>query len=171
MVRSNEVTFQGNPMTLLGPKIEPGQIAPAFTVTANDLSDLKSATYAGKVVLLSVVPSLDTSVCATQTKRFNQEATKLGQDVVVLTISMDLPFAQKRFRGTEGIERVITGSDYKHRAFGEAYGVLIQELGLLARSVFVIGRDGRVTYAQYVSEMTHEPEYAPVLAAVAQARK
>jgi len=130
------------------------------------ISDLRCAAYHGKILVLSVVPSLDTPVCATQTRTFNQRATQLGQDVTVLTVSMDLPFAQKRFCGAEGIERVVTASDYKHRAFGAAFGVLIKELGLLARAVFVLDRQGQVVHAEYVPEVTHEPNYDAALAAV-----
>jgi len=143
-----------------------GSEAPHFTLMANDLSDLRSDAYHGKVLVLSVVPSLDTPVCAIQTRTFNQRATQLSKDVVVLTISMDLPFAQKRFCGAEGIERVITASDYKHRAFGPAFGVLIKELGLLARAVFVLDRQGKVVHAEYVPEVTQEPNYDAALAAV-----
>ncbi len=164
--RTGVITFQGNPLTLIGPAIKAGSEAPHFTLTANDLSDLRCDTYHGKVRVLSVVPSLDTPLCAVQTRTFNQKATQLSEDTIVLTISMDLPFAQKRFCGAEGIERVITASDYKHRSFGPAYGVLIKELGLLARAVFVLDRKNKVVHAEYVPEVTHEPNYDAALAAV-----
>lgn len=164
--RNGEITFKGNPLTLIGPKLKVGSEAPHFTLTANDLSDLRCDAYRGKIVVLSVVPSLDTPVCAVQTRTFNQQATRLEKDVVVLTVSMDLPFAQKRFCGAEGIDRVVTASDYKYRTFGEAFGVLIKELGLLARAVFVLDRRGKVVYAEYVPEVTHEPDYEKALAAV-----
>lgn len=164
--RTGVTAFQGKPLTLIGPAVKVGSEAPHFVLTANDLSDLPCEKYHGRVRVLSVVPSLDTPVCATQTRTFNQHATQLADDVVVLTISMDLPFAQKRFCGAEGIERVLTASDYKHRAFGPAYGVQIKELGLLARAVFVLDRRNKVTYAEYVPEVTHEPKYDAVLAAV-----
>lgn len=164
--RSGVTAFQGKPLTLIGPAVKVGSEAPHFVLTANDLSDLPCEKYHGRVRVLSVVPSLDTPVCATQTRTFNKHATQLADDVVVLTISMDLPFAQKRFCGAEGLERVITASDYKHRVFGPAYGVHIKELGLLARAVFVLDRRNRVTYAEYVPEVTHEPKYDAVLAAV-----
>ena len=167
--RAGVITFKGGPLTLVGPEIAVGSPAPKFTLTGNDLSDVSSTAYAGKILLLSVVPSLDTPVCATQTRTFNQRATKLDAKVEVLTVSMDLPFAQKRFCGAEGIERVVTASDYKHRTFGEAYGVLIKELGLLARAVFVIDTTGKVAHAQYVPEVTNEPDYDAALAAVAAA--
>jgi thiol peroxidase len=135
-------------------------------VVANDLSEARLSQYRGKIVLLAAVPSLDTSVCSTETHRFNQEAVSLGSDVVVLTISMDLPFAQKRWCGAEGVQRVVTLSDHRDASFGLAYGVLIKELRLLARSVFVIGRDGKIVYEQLVPEMTKEPDYNAALAAV-----
>jgi thioredoxin-dependent peroxiredoxin len=164
--RSGAITFQGQPLTLIGPALKVGNEAPHFTLTANDLSDLQCEMYHGKLLVISVVPSLDTPVCATQTRTFNQRATQLASDVVILTVSMDLPFAQKRFCGAEGIQRVITASDYKHRAFGPAFGVLIKELGLLARAVFVLDRKGKVIHAEYVPEITKEPDYGAALAAV-----
>lgn len=167
--RANAVKFKGKPVTLIGKQVRKGDTAKPFQLTANDLSDLRSETYKGKVIVLSVVPSLDTSVCAAQTRRFNQEAAGLSKDVAIVTVSMDLPFAQSRFCGAEGIDRVVTASDYKHRSFGEAYGVLIQELGLLARAVFVIDKAGKIVHAQYVPEITTEPDYASALEAVRKA--
>ncbi|MBU0640652.1 MAG: thiol peroxidase [Planctomycetes bacterium] len=164
--REGVITFKGNPLTLIGPALKPGDESPHFTLTANDLSDLSCTAYHGQVVALSVVPSLDTPVCATQTRTFNQQATQLWSEVIVLTVSMDLPFAQRRFCGAEGIERVITASDYKHRTFGPAFGVLIKELGLLARAVFVIDRNGKLVHVEYVPEVTSEPNYEAALAAV-----
>jgi thiol peroxidase len=116
--------------------------------------------------VLSVAPSLDTPVCAAQTRTFNKAAAGLSGDVAILSVSLDLPFALARFCGAEGIERVITATDYKYRNFGEAYGVFVRELGLLARAVFVIGKDDRIAHAEYVREMTQEPDYAAALAAV-----
>lgn len=164
--RSGVITFKGNPLTLIGAALKAGSEAPHFTLTANDLSDLRCEAYHGKVLVISVVPSLDTPVCAMQTRTFNQRATQLSKDVIVLTVSMDLPFAQKRFCGAEGIERVVTASDYKHRTFGPTFGVLIKELGLLARAVFVLDRAGKVVHAEYVGEVTNEPNYDAALAAV-----
>lgn len=164
--RSNAATMKGNPLTLLGPELKAGDAAPDFAATGGDLTDMRLSSLRGKVVLLSVVPSLDTSVCAVQTRRFNQEATGLADDVVVLTLSMDLPFAQKRFCAAEGIERVVTVSDYKNREAGLAYGVLMKELGLLNRAVFVIDRSGKIAHAQYVRENTQEPDYATALQAI-----
>ncbi len=164
--REGVATFKGNPLTLLGPAMTPGTPSPHFTLTAGDLSDLSCEQYHGKVLVLSVVPSLDTPVCATQTRTFNERATNLSDDVVVLTVSLDLPFAQQRFCGAEGIARVITASDYKRRTFGPAFGVLIKELGLLARAVFVIDRAGQVVYVEYVPEVTSEPNYDAALEVV-----
>ncbi len=168
--RSGAVKFKGQPMTLVGPALRVGSEAPHFTLTANDLSDLSSEKYAGKRLVLSVVPSLDTPVCATQTRTFNQRATQLADDVIVLTVSMDLPFAQKRFCAAEGLDRVVTASDYKYHSFGPAFGVLVKELGLLGRAVFVLDRSGKAVHVEYVGEMTSEPDYAAALAAVSSAR-
>ena len=164
--RSGAVTFKGNPMTLEGNEVKVGDTAPHFTLTANDLSDLSCEQLHGKVRVLSVVPSIDTPVCATQTRKFNEAATKLSSDVEVITVSMDLPFAQKRFCGAEGIDRVQTASDFKYRSFGEAYGARLKELGLLTRAVFVVNRDNKVVHAQYVGEVTEEPDYDTALNAV-----
>ena len=162
------VTFKGNPITLSGHGASKGDPAPPFTLVANDLSPKSLADYRGKVIVLSSVPSLDTGICSTETKRFNQEAAKLGDDVVILTVSRDLPFAQKRWCGAEGVDRVVTLSDFRHSDFGEKYGVTITDgplEGLLARCVFVIDREGRVVYRQLVPEIAQEPDYDPVLAA------
>jgi thiol peroxidase len=167
--RANAATFKGSSLALLGPEIRAGDQAPEFKLVGNDLADIDSATFHGKVRVLSVAPSLDTPVCATQTRRFNQEAVNVSEDVVILSVSLDLPFALARFCGAEGIERVVTASDYKYRSFGEAYGVYIRELGLLTRAVFVVGRDDKVVHAQYVPEVTNEPDYAAALAAVKEA--
>ena len=164
--RANAVTFKGKPLTLLGAEIKPGQTAPTFKVVGKDLADIVFESFRGKMVVLSVAPSLDTPVCAMQTRRFNKEATELSNDVVILSVSMDLPFALARFCGAEGINRVIAASDYKYRAFGETYGVLVRELGLLARAVFVVDKNAKVVYVEYVPEMTNEPNYASALRAV-----
>jgi thiol peroxidase len=164
--RANAATFKGKPLTLVGPELKVGDQAPHFKLVGNDLSDVDCSSFHGKVRVLSVAPSLDTPVCAAQTRRFNQEAVDLSGDVVILSVSLDLPFALSRFCGAEGIERVLTASDYKYRSFGEAYGVYIRELGLLARAVFVIGKDDRIVHAEYVSEVTNEPDYAAALKAV-----
>ena len=164
--RTDAVKFKGGPMTLIGPEIKAGDQAPHFKLVGNDLADIECESFHGKVRVLSVAPSIDTPVCATQTRTFNKEAAGLSEDVVILCISVDLPFALKRFCGAEGIDRVITASDYKYRAFGEAYGVYVRELGLLARAVFVLNREGKVVHAEYVPEMTNEPDYAAALKAV-----
>ena len=164
--RTGAVTFKGKPMTLIGPEIKVGDQAPHFKVVGNDLADVECKSFHGKVRVLSVAPSVDTPVCAVQTRTFNKEAAGLSKDVVVLSVSLDLPFALKRFCGAEGIERVITTSDYKYREFGDAYGVVIRELGLLTRAVFVINQEGKIIHAEYVSEVTNEPDYAAALKAV-----
>ncbi|MFA5516926.1 MAG: thiol peroxidase [Desulfuromonadales bacterium] len=160
------VKFKGNPMTLLGEDILVGSQAPEFQVVTNDLKPVTLRDSAGKVRLITVVPSLDTGVCDTMTRTFNQKAAALPESVVAYTISLDLPFAQKRWCGNAGIEKVQTLSDYQDRAFGLAYGVLIKELKLLARAVFVIDQKGMVAYREIVPEVTDEPDYDAALAAV-----
>lgn len=164
--RPGAVTMKGTPLTLLGPAISVGDAAPDFEALNNDLQPVHLSQFKGKTVILSSVPSLDTPVCDMETRRFNQEAEKLGDDVVVLTISMDLPFAQKRWCGAAGVTRVLTLSDHRDASFGQTYGVLIKELRLLARAVFVVGKDGLIKHAQLVKELTEEPDYAAVLNAV-----
>jgi thiol peroxidase len=165
-VRPAKVTFKGGPLTLLGGEVHVGSAAPDVEVQANDLSMKKISDYRGHILVLSAVPSLDTPVCSVETRRFNQEAAGLGENVRVLTISMDLPFAQKRWCAAEGIDRVETLSDHFHARFGEAYGVLIKELRLLARAIFVVDPKGFVRYVQLVNEVTDEPDYDEVIAAV-----
>ena len=164
--RPGAVTFQGNPLTLLGQEIKVGDTAPEFEALDNGLSPVKLSAFQGKILIISAVPSLDTPVCDLETRRFNAEAAKLGQEVVVLTISMDLPFAQKRWCGAAGVTHVTTLSDHKEAAFGLAYGVLIKELRLLTRAVFVVDRKGAVRYVELVREITHEPDYDAALKAV-----
>jgi thioredoxin-dependent peroxiredoxin len=168
--RQGVVTRAGAPLTLVGPELNVGDAAPDFALTRNDMTSARLADFAGKTVLLSCVPSLDTKVCDLETRRFNEEAANLP-GVTVLTVSMDLPFAQARWCGAHDIKNVITLSDYKTHDFGVAYGVLIREMGLLARTVFVIGRDGRIAYIQRVPDITHEPDYAAALAAARAAAK
>jgi len=163
--RTGAVTFHGNPLTLIGPELSPGDQAPDAVLLDNDLSPVLLSSFAGKVQIISVVPSLDTPVCDIQTRRFNEEAGKLGEDIAVLTISMDLPFAQKRWMFQGNVENIQTLSDHRDAAFGEAYGVLIKELRLLTRSVFVVDRDGTIKYIEIVPEMTSEPNYDAALAA------
>ncbi len=157
--RQNAITFAGNPLTLAGSEIKVGQQAPDFQVIANDLSSVSLKDFEGKVKVFSIVPSLDTGVCDAQTRWFNQFATSLSNDVVVLTVSMDLPFAQKRFCGAAGIENVITLSDYRYASFGEAYGVLIDELRLLTRAIVIADKDNVVRYVEIVPEVTTPPNY------------
>jgi thioredoxin-dependent peroxiredoxin len=166
--RTGTVTFKGTPVTLVGTEIRPGQPAPDFTATDNGLQPVRLGTARGKVVVLSTVPSLDTPVCDTETRRFNEEASRLGEGVEVWTISMDLPFAQKRWCGAAGVSRVKTLSDFRDRSFGQAYGTLIKDgplAGLEARAVFVVGKDGQVKHVEYVKEVTTEPNYEAALAA------
>ncbi len=164
--RSGIITFKGNPMTLLGPELKVGDKAPDFAAVDTTLTPVTLASHAGKIQVISAVPSLDTPVCDTETRRFNQEAASLPDSVVVLTVSLDLPFAQKRWCGAAGIDRVTTVSDYRERSFGQNYGVLIKELLLLSRCIFVIDADGVIRYIQQVPEVTSEPDYAAVMAAV-----
>ncbi|MEX1017005.1 MAG: thiol peroxidase [Phycisphaeraceae bacterium] len=163
--RSGAVTFKGNPVTLEGNEVKVGQKAPAVQLVGTDLSGKSLSDYPGKVKLIVVVPSLDTSVCDTEVRKFNEEATSLGDDVVVLTVSMDLPMAQKRWCGAAGVDRVACLSDYKDHSFGKAWGVRIKELGLLARSVFVVDKDDTVQYVQLVPEIAQEPDYDEALSA------
>jgi thiol peroxidase len=164
--RKGVITFMGNPLTLVGPSLKVGDKAPNFTVLDNALNPVQLSAYKGKVCILSSVPSLDTPVCDLETRRFNQEAATLGPDVSVLTVSMDLPFAQKRWCGAAGVDKVTTLSDHRDASFGTTYGTLIKELRLLARCVFVVDRDGVIRYIQVVKEVTQEPDYAAVLEAV-----
>jgi thiol peroxidase len=163
---SGAITMKGNPLTLVGPELSVGNSAPDVEVLGNDLNPVKLSSFKGKICVISVVPSLDTPVCDLQTRRFNDEAGKLGGDVVILTISMDLPFAQKRWCGAAGVDKVATFSDHRAAAFGEAYGVLIKELRLLARAIFVVDKQGTVQYRQLVKEVTDEPDYAAALEAI-----
>ncbi|WP_059103796.1 thiol peroxidase [Shouchella shacheensis] len=164
----SQITFKQNPVTLIGTPVQVGDTAPDFTVLANDLSEVSLADSKGRVRLISVVPSIDTGVCDQQTRKFNEEAATLG-DAKVLTISVDLPFAQKRWCGAVGIENVQTLSDHRDLSFGEAYGVAIKELRLLARSVFVVDAKNKIVHAEYVSEVTNHPDYEAALEAARKA--
>lgn len=164
--RNGMITFQGNPLTLLGAELKVGDSAPDVTLLANDLSPVQLSSYKGKVCVVSVVPSLDTPVCDMQTRKFNEQAGNLGDNVVILTMSMDLPFAQARWCGAAGVDKVVTLSDHRDAAFGAAFGVLIKELRLLARAVFVVDKNGIIQYIQLVKEVTEEPDYNAVLEAV-----
>ena len=164
--RAGLITMMGGPLTLLGQELKVGDVAPDVEILNNDLAPVKLSSFKGKIVVLCSVPSLDTPVCDMETRRFNEEASGLGDDVVVLTVSMDLPFAQKRWCGAAGVDRVTTLSDHRDAAFGTAYGVLIKELRLLARAIFVVDREGVLQYIQLVEEVTKEPDYQAVLEAV-----
>lgn len=160
------VTLQGNPLSLGGSEVAVGQAAPDFTVVNNDLQPVTLSGAQGKVIILSAVPSVDTPVCDTETRRFNEEAAKLGEGIEIWTLSMDLPFAQKRWCGAAGVEQVKTLSDFRDRAFAEGYGVLIANgplAGITARAVFVVGKDGTLKHVEYVSEIANEPDYDAAL--------
>lgn len=163
--RAGITTFKGAPVTLLGPELKVGDTAPDFRVVDTALTDVTLDDYKGKTKIISAVPSLDTPVCDAETRRFNREAAQLPDSIVVLTISLDLPFAQKRWCAGAGIDRVTTLSDYRERSFAVAYGVLIKELKLLSRSIFVVDGDNTIRYIQHVPEITAEPDYAAVVEA------
>ncbi len=164
--RKGAVTMRGNPLTLLGKELQVGDAAPDLEVLNNDLAPVKLSAYRGSVCVVSTVPSLDTPTCDMETRRFNQEAANLGPDVNILTVSTDLPFAQKRWCGAAGVDKVTTLSDHRDAAFGEAYGVLIKELRLLARAVFVVDQEGVIRFIELVEEIAEEPNYDAVLSAV-----
>ncbi len=161
--RNDVIKMKGNPLTLIGDEVKVGDTAPDFTVLDDSLSPVKLSDFKGKTVIIVSVPSVDTPTCDLEAKRFNQEAGKFGDDVVILTISMDLPFAQARWCAAGGVENIKLLSDYRDRAFGNNFGVLIKELGLLARTIFVVDKEGKVQYIQYVEETTEEPNYDEVL--------
>ncbi len=164
--RKDVVKFKGNPLTLMGNELKAGDAAPDAEVLANDLSEVKLSGFRGKVCVICTVPSLDTPVCDIQTRKFNEQAASLGNDVVVLTISMDLPFAQQRWCGAANVENVQTLSDHHKAEFGTAFGILIKELRLLARTVFVVDKEGIIRYIEIVDEVTNEPDYEAALSAV-----
>lgn len=160
------ITFGGDKVTLVGKQVEVGEKAPAFKATKNDLSEFNSEDLKGKVVIYSIAPSLDTSVCAIQAKKFNHDALDLSDDVVIVTITEDLPFAQKRFCANEDIKNLEMVSDYKEREFGEKYGFLMDEHKLLARGVVVVDKEGEIAYVEYVPEVTNEVNFDAALEAV-----
>ena len=164
--RKDLVTMKGNPLVLLGEEVKVGQQAPDVDLLANDLSAVKISSFKGKVLVIAAVPSLDTSVCDVETRRFNEEAAKLGDNVAIITVSVDLPFAQKRWCGAAGIKNVQTLSDHRDTSFGLKYGVLIRDLRLLARAVFVLDKSGIVRYIDIVKEVASEPDYKSALEAV-----
>ena len=155
---TGKITFKGNPLTLLGNDVKVGDKAPDFTVLSAALAPVKLSDYDGKVRVIAVYPSIDTGVCQAQNRRFNAEATNLG-DAVILSVSCDLPFAQSRFCAAEGLDKVVTLSDHKDVDFGSKYGYLIKELRLLARGTVVVDKDGTVKYVEFVPEVTDEPNY------------
>jgi len=161
--RQGLITIQGNPLTLVGDEVKVGNRPPDVKLLDNDLNPVKLSSYLGKVLVIASVPSLDTPVCDIETRRFNDEAANLGPDIELVTISMDLPFAQKRWCGVAGVTRVKTLSDHRQAGFGMAYGVLIKELRLLARAIFILDREGTVQYVQLVKEVANEPNYEEVL--------
>jgi thiol peroxidase len=166
--RKGVVTMKGKPLTLQGPALKVGDVAPDFTVVDRQWNRVSLSDLKGKVVLISSVVSVDTSVCAVQTKRFNEEAAKLPGDVVILALSDDLPFALGRYCGAEGVDRIQVLSDHLSDSFGKAYGVLINEMRLLTRAIFVVDTEGRIAYVQIVPEVTDHPDYGAALGAVRQ---
>lgn len=163
---SAAVSLHGNPLTLMGPVLNVGDTVPDVEVLDNDLNAVKLSAFKGKICVISAVPSLDTPTCDVETRRFNETAGQLGDDVVILTVSTDLPFAQKRWCGAAGVDKVVTLSDHRDTVFGSAFGVLIKELRLLARSIFVVDRNGVIQYIQHVKELSEEPDYDAVIEAV-----
>ena len=166
MEKKTVVTMKGNPLTLDGTEIKVGQKAPGFQALSYDLESKSLADFKGRIKLIASVPSLDTPVCDTEIKRFNDEASKVSKDVVIIFISMDLPFAQKRFCQEFDINKVKTLSDHREASFGLNYGVLIKELRLLARAIFIIGKDDTVKYVQFVKELSSPPDYDAALKAL-----
>ena len=164
MERKGKITFLGNPLTLIGTETKIGEKAENFTVLDKELKEISLKDFTGKIKLISVTPSLDTPVCDIQARRFNQEAAKLPDDVVIMNISMDLPFAISKFCTTAGIDKVKAYSDHRDASFGNAYGVLIKELRLLARSIFIIDMDDTIRYIELVPELSHQPDYDKALA-------
>ena len=161
MERKNVITFKGGPLTLVGPELKIGDTAPDFTGVDAGLKPVKLSDFKGKTVVISAVPSLDTPVCETQTKRFNKEAA--GLNAKILTVSLDLPFAQKRFCDAFSIQNVTVLSDYKDHDFANKYGLMIKELGLLTRAVIVVGSNGEISHIEIVKEVTQEPNYQAAL--------
>ncbi len=162
----HQTTFKGAPLALGGKPLKVGDMLPPFKLTGSDMQDVRSDTFKGKPLVIAAVPSLDTPTCAIETKRFNEEVAKHQKSFTVLTVSMDLPFAQKRWCGTEGVENVVTASDFKYREFGPAFGVAITDWGLLARAVFVADASGKLTHVEYVAKVEEEPDYGAALKAL-----
>jgi thioredoxin-dependent peroxiredoxin len=172
MAEARSVTLKGNPVALGGAEIKAGDPAPDFTAINTSLQPVSLRDAKGKVIIISSVPSLDTAVCDTETRRFNEEASRLGDAIEIWTVSMDLPFAQKRWCGAAGIDRVKTLSDFRQHSFGQSYGVRIEDgplAGVNARAVFVVGKDGKVKHVEYVKEIATEPDYSAALDAAKEA--
>jgi thiol peroxidase len=166
MERKNAVTIKGSPLTLLGEEVKVGLSAPSFKVLDNELQDVSSEDLKGRIRLIASVPSLDTPVCDLEIKRFNEEAVKLSKELAIIFISMDLPFAQKRFCQVNEIKQVVTFSDHRNADFGFKYGVLIKELRLLSRAIFVIDKGNIIRYTEYVPELSSHPDYTAALNAL-----
>ena len=166
MERPAATTMRGNPLTLIGPELKPGDKAPDFKLVDNSLKDVRLADTGGQVRIISVVPSLDTPVCQKQTKNFNQQLAAYGDKINAITVSLDLPFAMNRFCGAEGITSLKSVSDYQDRSFGQNWGMLIEELKILARGTFVLDANGKVVYAEQVKEVAEETNYDAALAAL-----
>lgn len=167
--RKGAVTMRGNPLTLIGPELKAGQKAPAFTLIGKDMKPVTLDSFKGKVKIIATIPSLDTPVCDAETRRFNEEAGKLGGDVQVLAVSMDLPFAQARWCGAAGVSNVTTLSDYRGAHFGETWGALIKELYLDARAVFVVDKNDNLVHVEYVKEVANQPDFEAALGAARKA--
>jgi len=164
--RKEAVTLHGNPMTLIGKEIKAGDKSPDFMVLNQELKEVSSTEFSDKIKVIVSVPSLDTPVCDLEIKRFNEEAIRLSDDVVIISISMDLPFAQKRFCQANSIENVKVFSDYRDHDFANKFGVLIKELGLLSRAVFVIDKEDKVRYIEIIKEISDSPNYGDLLQAL-----
>ena len=164
--RTVTVTRGGKPVTLLGSELKIGDRAPEFVVMSNEFKPVTLKDYTGKIKVISSISSLDTNLCSTETKHFNELAAQMGEDVVVLTISMDLPYAQRRWCGSNGIDRVVALSDYKEHSFGKRYGLITNDLLLLARAVLIVDQQDVVRYLQLVPEIRQEPNYDDVLKAL-----
>jgi thioredoxin-dependent peroxiredoxin len=164
MERPGATTMRGNPLTLIGPELKPGDTAPDFTVVDGNLKPVTLRDTGGQVRIISVVPSLDTPVCDAQTKRFNEEAAKLP-GVDILTVSMDLPFAQKRWCGAFGVDKIKMLSDHREGSFGANYGTLIKDMRIESRAIFVVDQSNTIRHAEYVKEVADFPNYEAALSA------
>ena len=166
MERTGIITMHGNPLTLTGTEVQVGDKAPQFTVVDKDLKEVSLGDFADKIKIVSVTPSLDTTVCEVQARKFNEQAASLSDDIVILNISMDLPFAIARFCTTAGIDKVKAFSDHRNASFGNAYGVLIKEMRLLARSIFIVDKEDVIRYMEIVREVTNLPDFQSAMDAV-----